>query len=493
MIYMLTTDNGHRARAWSGRMLRLFRMATPAAMTALLSGCIILDLDGSSPGSGSGNGSGKGDGASMGSGAGMGTSTPPAPPLPPPAIWRVELPVLDADQQKRADEVSQYLAKRYQALGWKIVDTTQTFIGDIMDWLDPASVPGSQVEPPPKPTPEEMKLPDGVELLQTELDLFPELRGPEGTIPVIRPSFAAYISGLSGASSIDDFLASFVAPGDPAGPKRLYAGIVSEAQNQGALSWINAFGGPIEPGTMSLLEMAVVCRNLSTPGPQIEEQIGIAASRDWSTNALLSGKFGDSVLRIQVEFLTHGNTYLGDKMGGWDGMYTGFARVEGAPYAPGMAIPEPSTIGGIQHEALYHIQLANGNWWVGWNGAWLGYYPTDTFPNELKEHGCETLWYGEVYDPKSTPLTWTWTDMGSGQFASAGFGKAAYFRNPTYVDPSGASQWPDKNGNFKEINNACYTRTPLLSGAAPWDRGFYVGGPGGLRLDGGSLDCHGLP
>lgn len=57
--------------------------------------------------------------------------------LPDPDRWRVPLPVFDAEQQQRKDEVDQYLALRYQEAGWSIIATIQTYEGDVMDWVDP--------------------------------------------------------------------------------------------------------------------------------------------------------------------------------------------------------------------------------------------------------------------------------------------------------------------------------------------------------------------
>ena len=62
--------------------------------------------------------------------------------------------------------------------------------------------------------------------------------------------------------------------------------------------------------------------------------------------------------------------------------------------------------------------------------------------------------------------------MGSGLFASAGFGNASYFRNPYCVAPSGVSYWADNTTNTLPKANACYTRSNLLSGAPPMDRYF---------------------
>lgn len=129
--------------------------------------------------------------------------------LPEPTLRHVDLPAYTPEQQAKKEEVDQFLCARYQAAGWQILETTQTYTGDIIDWLDPASVPGSQEEPPPKPTPEELQLPEGVELQVTELDVYPELRGSAG-IPMTRPSFAAYIFGDTGAISVEDFLTNHV-------------------------------------------------------------------------------------------------------------------------------------------------------------------------------------------------------------------------------------------------------------------------------------------
>jgi hypothetical protein len=223
---------------------------------------------------------------------------------------------------------------------------------------------------------------------------------------------------------------------------------------------------------MSLIEMIVINRG-SNPAITLE-QVGIAASRD---KANIGTNFGDSVLRIQVEFLTAGDN-TGPGIGGWDGLVSGFVAAVGRPYGPGVAIT-PSTIGGSQYESRFDIVLSSGNWWVAHNGNWLGYYPGNLF-NLIPSSAAEVDWYGEVFDP--TPTDWTWTDMGSGLFASFGYGNAAYFKKPYYIDISGIAHWPDGSFNISPNDSTCYTRTNLLSGATPWDRYFYLGGPGGDAL-----------
>lgn len=388
--------------------------------------------------------------------------------LPEPTIRRVDPPVHPPEQQARQEEVDQFLCARYQAEGWQIVDTTQTYVGDIIDWLDPASVPGSQEEPPPKPSPDEMQLSEGAELQVTELDMYPELRGPEGTIPKYRPSFAAYVRGDTGASSVEDFITNYQVAGAPIGQNRLYAGIPFNADNNGLSAWLNQFVGDVEIGTFSLIEVATLCR-----GPDEAttlELIGAVASRD-------KANFDDAVVRLQVEFFTAGPNFLGPDKGGWDGFSTGFVDADKRPYGPGLALVPLSTVNGVQYESFFRIQLFNGKWWVGHNGNWLGYYKGELFKQMTnKGSACEVDWYGEIYDPD--PTDWTWTDMGSGQFADTGLGSASYVRLPVYYDTSGVSTYPDGSLTMTPFNDKCYTRSQLLANALgqPY---FFCSGPGG--------------
>jgi hypothetical protein len=448
MIHVTTIrQQTPRSAIARGNPSSVFRMAPLAAVAALLLGCVIPDE--STPGA-----SGEPSGA------------PPAARLPDPDVRRVNPRALTPDEQKRQDEAGQYLADRYQQQGWRIVATTQTYLGDIIDWVDPASVPGSQEQPPPKPSPEEMQLPEGVQLQVTELDMSPELRGPDGTIPIYRPSFAVYVSGESGASSVDDFITNHQESGRPDGKKRLYAGLISTTANQGVDGWVNQFVGDVEPETFSLIEVATLCRG--TNEATTLELVGAVASRD-------KVNFGDAVVRLQVEFFTAGSKTR-DDIGGWDGYSLGLVPAAGRPYSPGLALVPLSTVNGVQYESLFHIQRFGSNWWVGHNGNWLGYYPGSLFDLITSPGACEAVWYGEVFDP--SPTDWTSTDMGSGLLASSGLGSASYVRSPFYFDSSGILKYPDGSKPMGPIDAACYTRSDLLtdSKGEPY---FFLGGPGG--------------
>jgi hypothetical protein len=145
---------------------------------------------------------------------------------------------------------------------------------------------------------------------------------------------------------------------------------------------------------------------------------------------------------------------------------------------------------------------------VGHNGYWLGHFPKKLFdnkpPNLIEKKACLVQWYGEVF-ASSTKLDqerrpWTWTDMGSGEFAGQGWSKAAYFREPSYVslDAAGTWSWPDSDPTVvvkdvapSQYNPGCYTKTPLQSGPAGRRRFFHLGGPGarGPNMHNGSATC----
>lgn len=148
---------------------------------ALLSGCPI-----------------PGGSSSVGGGAPKSTWTPVL--VRDPDTCRVHPPTLLHDEQMRQEEVGRYLAGMYQQKEYKIKATIQMPSGDIYDWIEAASVPGSDAEPPPSPCPD-CRLPT------TELSLCPELRGPPGTMPFVRSSFFnPYIRGGTGATSVEDFI-----------------------------------------------------------------------------------------------------------------------------------------------------------------------------------------------------------------------------------------------------------------------------------------------
>jgi hypothetical protein len=117
---------------------------------------------------------------------GLGEPTVVCPDAPPE-------PVLNEEQRTRQEQVKVYLAQVYTEARWRILLTTKDCAGNVWDFLDPATVPGSEIEPPPPP---EYIAPDDVEPAVTELEEHPELTLPDA-VAMWRPSFMPYVLGDS--------------------------------------------------------------------------------------------------------------------------------------------------------------------------------------------------------------------------------------------------------------------------------------------------------
>ncbi|WP_170319490.1 neprosin family prolyl endopeptidase [Polyangium spumosum] len=403
-----------------------------------------------------------------------------APALPKPSLERCAPDELNAEQQARQNEVDRFLATWYQESGWVILATKQTRSCDVIDYLDPASVPGSEIEAPPDPV---YELPPEVMAQGTEIDDDYDAQGLAWSVPVIRPRFAPYVFGEVPAASLSAFIRQTV-PGAPGSSARLYAGVALPVQNTGARTFVNPYDGKVDAFGTNILEMAILC-----PGPDRDktlDMVGVMASRDRANFELTVPS-----TRLQVEFLTAGDRAIGPGIGGIEGAVmkagvyigqktTGFIGRAGAPYAPGAVLTPVSTVGGAIYESRFEIQLFGGNWWIAHNGNWLGYYPREGL-DQIEFSACEAHWYGEVRDRNTE--TWDVTDMGSGEFAAEGLGRAAHFRLPQYLDAFAAPQWPDAALPSEPNNPLCYTSSGLQDESATlgpqFQRILYVGGPGG--------------
>ncbi len=230
--------------------------------------------------------------------------------MPEPTEWRVPPPDYTDEEQGRYNEVQAYLVQQYK--DYLIVQTTQTYIGDIIDWVDPKTVPGS-AEEPPGPIPQgELEFPDA-QLQVTELEFYPELQGPASTIPMTRPTFEPYIRGWSEAPTLEAFLQDQEG-GQPDGQYRLYAGVTATVDNGGGAGAFNQFAGEVEKGSFSLMELAVSCDGADKVNTL--EQVGVVASRDRKN-------FGDSFVRLQVEFFSSWNRAYAFVHAEWDAILLG--------------------------------------------------------------------------------------------------------------------------------------------------------------------------
>ncbi|KAL4301702.1 hypothetical protein GQ457_10G017700 [Hibiscus cannabinus] len=129
--------------------------------------------------------------------------------------------------------------------------------------------------------------------------------------------------------------------------------------------------------------------------------------------------------------------------------------------------------------AQYHITIGiykdpkTNNWWLKYGrNTPIGYWPATLF-SSLQFSSTLVEWGGRVYSSNvKKPHDHTQAQMGSGQFASASYGKACFIRNIAIVDFSMALKYPPWVGAGADEMN-CYSafndkKTNI----------FYFGGPG---------------
>ena len=133
----------------------------------------------------------------------------------------------------------------------------------------------------------------------------------------------------------------------------------------------------------------------------------------------------------------------------------------------------PSTFGGTQYDFSAEYYLYQGNWWLAYQGTWIGYYPGSMY------HGGQNTKYAQTIEFGTESVGSTlWPPEGSGQWSSAGFGYAAYQRNLWYFNTSASRVWDSLTA--VQLSPYCYTISgPYSSRSSGWTRYFYEGGPGG--------------
>ena len=139
--------------------------------------------------------------------------------------------------------------------------------------------------------------------------------------------------------------------------------------------------------------------------------------------------------------------------------------VLGAPFSSGSY----SVSGGTQmvfDQAWYYD---SGNWWLEINGYAIGYYPGSLYGTGPLATGAATVVdFGGEDSGSSTAL-----EMGSGQFADAGYQYAAFQNKIYYYNPSGFADIAVLSAH--ETNPSCYTIDLTQTSSNP--PSFYFGGP----------------
>jgi hypothetical protein len=406
---------------------------------------------------------------------------PPSPTKPPETIS-------DAELRDRQDRIRKYFEERHQRR--KIVATTVTDSGQIIDWIRPESqTPDGVIAESPAFKPEE-KAPSQDEatlpikeaqktgadqISQTEVQTQERARGPKGTVPIVRFNVEAYLDSVGIPPKDVREVLQKIPPPAPDSNDRYYVVWQRFGTFFGTAGRINIWDttGPVGNET-SIAQTAVIRGNpmQAIEAGKIEVQ---------SLN-------GNRRPHLFTYYRTNG-TAQGDWVAGYNTLVDGWIQVSPS-VAPGMSLtPWQSSENGNQFSLDVEVRIHQGNWWVWAAGQWAGYYPVcsggDAPPcdsgNLFSENGIRSQadrldWYGEVFD-SSAPAA-TSTDMGSGAFADTWWQHAAYFRNVTFFWQP-ATYWWWNSGSIGPTDTACYTvNGPHYSNDPAWRNWFFYGGPG---------------
>jgi hypothetical protein len=131
----------------------------------------------------------------------------------------------------------------------------------------------------------------------------------------------------------------------------------------------------------------------------------------------------------------------------------GYVQVSTTRY-PGMTVAVSST----PQPFAFHFD--GNNWWVGYQGEWIGYFPASLWAGQFTRLGL-TQWFGEVAASSGTPCT----QMGNGVIGT-GTGAALVSSERIADDPG-----PPQVG---EVTDPSYYALGAITGT-----GNHFGGPGG--------------
>ncbi|TQD76282.1 hypothetical protein C1H46_038168 [Malus baccata] len=219
--------------------------------------------------------------------------------------------------------------------------------------------------------------------------------------------------------------------------------------------------------------------------PRVTDQYEFSLSQIW----VISGSFGNDLNTIEAgwqvspelygdnypRFFTYWTTDAYQTTGCYNLLCSGFVQTNNK-IAIGAAISPRSSYGSRQFDIGLMVwkDPKQGHWWLEFgNGLLVGYWPAFLF-SHLRSHASMVQFGGEIVNSRSRGYH-TSTQMGSGQFAEAGSGKASYFRNLQVVDWDN-NLLPLTNLHLLADHPNCYDIRQGRNNV--WGTYFYYGGPG---------------
>ncbi|KAK2593629.1 hypothetical protein QQS21_008677 [Conoideocrella luteorostrata] len=360
--------------------------------------------------------------------------------------------------------------------GIPVVKTTTLPNGQVIDWVRRSSQGDIAAAPPFAP------FNNTVDALRHITIYDSAASGPTGTVPILRATKygnAMPKKQLPGDNTLSRRANHPHARDNYAG-RHWYASTSQRIDNHGGSATFSRFKAYVQrSGDFSLLQTAVVRTNV--PGAPGQKRQTVEAG--WIN---FPQQISDP--HLFTYFTTVSHTSDGDSIGGWNTNVQGWVQVD-SQYHPGMVFPL-SVVDGDQKDLQIRYLLREGNWWLGINDKWAGYYPASMFSRNgatsatsLEGKGDLLYYYGEIYQSETTLTT---TDMGSGHFAQEGYKKAAYIKQITYTDAQeNEGDYDGSQGTSVDDENRYSLSAQWKSGQDGWGSYFFLGGPGAGGVIGG--------
>jgi hypothetical protein len=163
--------------------------------------------------------------------------------------------------------------------------------------------------------------------------------------------------------------------------------------------------------------------------------------------------------------------------GCWNNTCGDFIQIRGKGLL-GASFTHYSTVGGTQYEFSAEYGFFKGDWWLAYQGSWIGYYPGKKYKDGQLTKFAQDIQFGTETLADETSGDGTYPPAGSGKWATTGLENAAYQRDLWYFTTKESPKW-NWDTLSKLLTLGCYNLSgPFTSTTGGWQRYFFAGGPG---------------